>query len=78
MSDRVHWLERPSALASEALLDLLDTGLEHSHVLFQLCEGALENLTPAALVGESCLDPAQGLCDRVVLLLESRTARRAT
>jgi hypothetical protein len=38
MSDRVHWLELPSALASEALLDLLDPGLEHSHVLLQLCE----------------------------------------
>ena len=71
MSDRIHRLERPSALASEALLDLLDTGLEHRHVLLQLCEGALEDLTPAALVGESRLDPAQGLRDRVVLLLES-------
>jgi hypothetical protein len=33
MSDHVHWLERRSALASDALLDLLDTGLEHSHAL---------------------------------------------
>jgi hypothetical protein len=43
-------------------------------VLLQLCEGALEDLTPAALVGESRLDPAQGLRDRVVLLLESLEA----
>jgi hypothetical protein len=33
-------LERPGALASEALLDLLDPGLERSHVLLQLCEVA--------------------------------------
>jgi hypothetical protein len=65
------WLERPGALASEALLDLLDPGLERSHVLLQLCEGALEDLAPAALVGKARLDPAQGLRDCVVLLLES-------
>ena len=60
-----------SRLASEALFDLLDPGLERSHVLLQLREGALEDLAPAALVGEPRLDPAQGLRDRVVLLLES-------
>ncbi|HEV2054278.1 MAG TPA: hypothetical protein VGV06_03785 [Methylomirabilota bacterium] len=65
------WLERPGALTSKALLDLLDPGLERSHVLLQLCEGVLEDLAPAALVGEPRLDPAQGLRDRVVLLLES-------
>jgi hypothetical protein len=65
------WLERPGTLASEALLDLLDPGLERSHVLLQLCEVALEDLAPAALVGKSHLDPAQGLCDCLVLLLES-------
>jgi hypothetical protein len=74
MSDHAFWLERPSALASETLLDLFDPGLEPSHVLLQLCEGALEDLTPAALVGEARLDPAQGLRDRVVLLLESLEA----
>jgi Type II CAAX prenyl endopeptidase Rce1-like len=58
-------------LASEALLDLLDPGLERSHMLLQLCEVALEDLAPAALVGKSRLDPAQGLRARVVLLLES-------
>jgi len=56
---------------SEALLDLLDRGLERSHVLLQLCEGTLEDLAPAALIGEPRLDPARGLRDRVVLLLES-------
>jgi len=40
-------------------------------VLLQLGEVALEDLAPAALVGESRLDPTQGLRDRVVLLLES-------
>jgi len=68
------WLERPGALASEALLDLLDPGLERSHVLLQLREGTLEDLAPATLVGEPRLDPAQGLRDRVVLLLESLEA----
>ena len=56
---------------SEALLDVLDPRLERSHMLLQLCEGALEDLAPAALVGEPRLDPAQSLRDRVVLLLES-------
>jgi len=64
------WLRRPGALAFKALLDLLDPGLERSHVLLQLCEVALEDLAPAALVGEPGLAPAQGLRDRVVLLLE--------
>jgi hypothetical protein len=64
-------LERPGVLTSEALLDLLDPGLERSYMLLQLCEGAIEDLAPAALVGEPRLDPAQGLCDRLVLLLES-------
>jgi hypothetical protein len=65
------WLERPGTLTSEALLDLLDPGLKHSHVLLQLCEVALKDLASAALSGESCLDPAKGLRDCVVLLLES-------
>ena len=59
---------------SEALLDLLDPGLERRSVLLQLCEGALEDLTSPALVGEPRLDPAQGLGARVVLLLESLEA----
>ena len=49
------WLERPGTLTSEALLDLLDPGLERSHVLLQLCEVALEDLASAALSGKSCL-----------------------
>ena len=40
-------------------------------MLLQLCEGALEDFTAATLVGEPRLDPAQGLRDRVLLLLES-------
>jgi hypothetical protein len=58
-----------SRLASEALFDLLDPGLERSHVLLQLREGAL--------VGEPRLDPAQGLRDRVVLLLEGPSGGRS-
>ena len=54
------WLERPGTLTSEALLDLLDPGLERSHVLLQLCEVALEDFTSATLSGKSCLDPAKG------------------
>jgi hypothetical protein len=46
-------------------------------VLLQLCEGALEDLAPAALVGEPHLDPAQGLRDRVVLLLEGPSGGRS-
>ncbi len=64
------WLELLGALATQALLDLFDPGLERNHVLLQLCEGALEDLAPAALVGEPCLDPAESLGDRLVLLLE--------
>src|SRR5437667_9377099 len=56
---------------SEALLDLLDPGLERSHVLLQLCEVALEDLASAALSGKSGLDPAKGLRDCVELLPES-------
>src|SRR5713101_4935945 len=59
---------------SEALLDVLDPRLERSHMLLQLCEGALEDLAPAELVGEPRLDPAQSLRDRVVLLFESLEA----
>ena len=44
-------------------------------MLFQFCEGALEDLAPAALVSEPRLDPAQGLRDRVVLLLERKVTR---
>jgi len=43
-------------------------------VLLQLREGALEDLAPAALVGDPRLDPSQGLRDRVILLLESLEA----
>ncbi len=55
---------------SEALLDLLDPGLERRSVPLQLCEGALEDLTSTALVDEPRFDPEQGLGARVVLLLE--------
>ena len=61
----------PGASASEALLDVLYAGLEGGHLVFQLGEVALEDLAPAALVGDSRLDPAQGMRDGVMLLLES-------
>ncbi len=67
-------LKQLEALTPEALLDLVDPGLQRRHVLFQLCEGALEDLAPAALVSKPRLDSAQGLRDRVVLLLESLEA----
>ena len=58
-------------LVSEALLDLFDPGLERGDVPPQFGEVALEDLAPAELVREACLDPAQRLRDRMVLLLES-------
>jgi len=39
-------------------------------MLLQLCQGALKHFAPAVLVGQPCLDPSQGLRDRVILLLE--------
>ena len=57
-------------LAAEALLDLLDPGLEDCHVSLQLGEVTLEDLTPAALIREPGLDSPQGLRDRLILLLE--------
>ena len=72
------WAGRPlsprvgdSDLVSEALLDLFDPGLERGNVPLQFGEVALEDLAPAELVREACLDPAQRLRDRLVLLLES-------
>lgn len=62
--------QRRHALMPETLLDVLDPGLERRGALLQLGEVALEDLAPAALVGEPRLDPAQALRDRVVLLLE--------
>ena len=56
---------------SEALLDLPDPGLERGKVSLELGEVALEDLSPAALIGEPRLDTAQRLSDRVVLLLKS-------
>jgi hypothetical protein len=66
-------LQRPARreLRREALLDLFDPGLERGDLLLQLAEVPLEDLSPAAFTGESGLDPAQRLRDRVVLLLES-------
>src|SRR3990167_9049478 len=60
-----------TTLAAEALLDLFDPGLERRNVLLHIRGAAREALPPPALVGEPRLDPAQGLRDRVVLLLES-------
>ncbi len=56
---------------SEALLDVLDAGLERGNPLLQLAKVALENLAPHTLVGEANLDPAQSVRDRLVLLLEA-------
>src|SRR5438093_4404066 len=56
--------------APEAQLDLLDPRLQGRDLLLELREVALEDLAPAALVGEAHLDPAQGLDDRLVFLLE--------
>src|ERR1044071_1034102 len=54
----------------ETLLEVLDPGLERGDVVLQLRKIAFDDVAPAALVGEARLDPAQGLRDRVVLLLE--------
>jgi hypothetical protein len=60
----------PGELASKALLDVLDAGLERGDLLLEHGEVALEDLAPAALVAEMGFDPAQRLRDRVILLLE--------
>src|ERR1044071_9579197 len=54
----------------ETLLEVLDPGLERGDVVLQLRKIAFDDVAPAVLVGEARLDPAQGLRDRVVLLLE--------
>ena len=58
-------------LGSEALLYLFDPELERDDVVLQLSQIALEDLAPALLIGEPCLDPAQRLSDRLVLLLKA-------
>jgi hypothetical protein len=60
-----------SGLASKAMLDILDAGLEGSDLFLEGCEVAREDFAPAALVAEMCFDPAQRLRDCVVLPLES-------
>jgi hypothetical protein len=57
-------------LTGETPLDLFDSGLQRRDVLLQLREGPFENLTPAALVGESRFDPPKSLRDRRLLLLQ--------
>jgi ABC-type Fe3+/spermidine/putrescine transport system ATPase subunit len=61
----------PSCLAAEALLDLFDAGLERGDVALQLDEIALQDLAPPALVGKGGFYPAQGLRDRLILLLQA-------
>jgi len=56
---------------SEALLDVLDAGLERGNPLLQLDEVALEDLAPPTLVDEASLDPAQSVSDRLVFVLEA-------
>jgi hypothetical protein len=55
----------------EALLDVLDAGLEGGDLLLELGKVAGQDLAPAALVGKLGFDPAQRLNDRLVFLLES-------
>lgn len=59
------------SLGSEALLDVLDAGLERGNPLLQFAKVALEDLAPPPLVSEASLDPAQSVRDRLVLLLEA-------
>jgi hypothetical protein len=56
--------------APEALLEVVDAGLELGDAVLQLVEVALENLAAARLVGEPRLDPPKRLEDRLVFLLE--------
>jgi hypothetical protein len=43
------------------MLDILDAGLERGDLFLEGGDVALEDLAPAALVAEMCLDPAQRL-----------------
>ena len=54
----------------EALLEVVDAGLESGDAVLQLGEIALEHLAPARLIGEAGFNSAQRLKDRLVLLLE--------
>jgi hypothetical protein len=60
----------PRARGAEAVLDLLDPGLQHRHVPLQLREVTLEALASPPVVGQSRLDPPERLRDRRVFLLE--------
>jgi hypothetical protein len=51
-------------------LDLLDPGLERGHLAFQAGHALLDDLAPAGLVGQQCLDAPERPGDRLVLLLE--------
>jgi hypothetical protein len=51
----------------EAVFDVLDAGLERGDAVLQGREIVLEDLAAPAILGESRLDPAQGLRDRVLL-----------
>ncbi|HEY3066439.1 MAG TPA: hypothetical protein VGL09_11650 [Methylomirabilota bacterium] len=54
----------------EALLDIVDAGLEGGDLLLELGEVAGQDFAPAALVGKGGFDPAQRLDDRLVFLFE--------
>ena len=60
-----------SRLAGEPCFNILDAGLERGHLLLQIGEVAREDLALPAIVGKACLDPAQPLDDRLILLLEA-------
>src|SRR4030095_3310043 len=51
-------------------LDVLDPGVEHGDVLSESRQGALEDLTPRALVGQQGLDTPKRLGNGLVLLLQ--------
>lgn len=57
-------------LMPDPLFELVDAGLESGNLVLQLLEAALQNLSPANVVGQQTLDPPKSLNDGIVLLLQ--------
>lgn len=68
---RLSCADKPAGLAGKAGFDLLDAGLERCYLLFQFGQVAREHLALTGFVCETRFDPAQGLHDRLVFLLQA-------
>jgi hypothetical protein len=59
------------ALPSDALLQLLDPGLERRHVVLQFLQAPLQDLALHPLISQHILNTVQRLEDRLILLFEA-------